>query len=337
MRHFIFAVILVAILTVLVIFGLDQIQILPEQASLQAESIDWLFDIHFIAIAFLFSLIVGFMLYSIIFFRRKKGDYSDAEHVEGNMALETTWTVIPLIVVIGISFIGAQVLDDVQRVDPQALEVTVVGSQWNWRFEYPDHGISSTTLGLPVDQQTLLTLTSIDVIHSFWIPEFRVKQDALPGGEEYYRELRITPTKTGEYTLRCAELCGTQHAYMLADVLIMEPDEFDNWVEGLVSSVPEFPEERGRLWAEQYGCLACHSTDGSQLVGPTWLNVYGSVEELQGGTEVLVDDDYIRESIRNPGAQLVTGYDNLMPADIGADLTDEQVDDIIAFMQSLSE
>ncbi len=337
MKHFVFAVIFVAILTVLLIFGLNQVQLLPEQASLQAVSIDTLFSVHFVIIAFLFALIVGFMVYSIIFFRRKADDDTDAEHIEGNMKIETAWTVIPLIVVIVVAFYGAQILDEVRRVDPQAVEVKVIGSQWNWRFEYPEYGFSSSTLGLPVDEQTMLTLTSIDVIHSFWIPEFRVKQDALPGGEAYHRELRITPNKTGGYTLRCAELCGTRHAYMLADVLVMEQDDFEAWADEMANSIPEFPEERGRLWAEQYGCLACHSVDGSELVGPTWLNVYGSVENLQDGTSQLVDDAYIYESIRQPGLKLVAGYEDQMPADIGQDLTDEQINDIIAFMQSLSE
>lgn len=334
MKHFILAAILVAVLTVLVILGLEQIELLPEQASLQAVSIDWLFGLHFKVIAFLFALIVGFMLYSIFVFRRKEGDTSDGEHIEGNTPLEVVWTVVPLGIVLYFSFLGAQVLGDVERVDPQALEVEAIGSQWAWRFEYPEFGLTSTDLVLPVDQQALITLSSTDVIHSFWVPEFRVKQDALPGSD---REMRITPTEIGEYTVRCAEICGTQHAYMLAPVIVMAEDDFQAWVDEQLASIPDDPVERGRLWAEQNACLSCHSTDGGKLVGPTWLNVYGSTEELENGTSVTVEDDYIRKSIVDPMSQIVAGYPPAMPAALSEDLTDDQIDDIIEFIKSLKE
>lgn len=334
MKHFILAAILVAVLTVLVILGLEQIDLLPEQASLQAVSIDWLFGLHFKVIAFLFALIVGFMLYSIFVFRRKEGDTSDGEHIEGNTPLEVVWTIVPLGIVLYFSFLGARVLGDVERIDPQALEVNAIGSQWAWRFEYPEYDLTSTDLVLPVDQQALITLSSTDVIHSFWVPEFRVKQDALPGSE---REMRITPTEIGEYTVRCAEICGTQHAYMLAPVIVMAEDDFQAWVDEQLAAVPDDPVERGRLWAEQNACLSCHSTDGGKMVGPTWLNVYGSTEELEDGTSVTVDEDYIRESIMDPMSQIVAGYPPAMPASLSENLTDEQIDDIIEFIKSLKE
>ncbi len=334
MKHFILAAILVAVLTVLVILGLEQVELLPEQASLQAVSIDWLFGLHFKVIAFLFALIVGFMLYSIFVFRRKEGDTSDGEHIEGNTPLEVVWTVVPLGIVLYFSFLGAQVLGDVERIDPRALEVEAIGSQWAWRFEYPEYGLTSTDLVLPVDQQALITLSSTDVIHSFWVPEFRVKQDALPGSE---RDMRITPTEIGEYTVRCAEICGTQHAYMLAPVIVMPEDDFQAWVDEQLAAIPDDPVERGRLWAEQNACLSCHSPDGGKLVGPTWLNVYGSTEELEDGTSVTVDDDYIRKSILDPNAQIVAGYPAAMPAALSEGLSDDQIDDIIEFIKSLKD
>jgi cytochrome c oxidase subunit II len=334
MKHFILAAILVAVLTVLVILGLEQINLLPEQASLQAVSIDWLFGLHFKVIAFLFALIVGFMLYSIVVFRRKEGDTSDGEHIEGNTPLEVIWTVVPLGIVLYFSFLGAQVLGDVERIDPQALEVNAIGSQWAWRFEYPEYGLTSTELILPVDQQALIILSSTDVIHSFWVPEFRVKQDALPGSD---REMRITPTEVGDYTVRCAELCGTQHAYMVAPVVVMQTADFENWLADQAAAIPDDPVDRGRLWAEQNACLSCHSTDGSKLVGPTWLNVYGSQEELENGTTVTVDDDYIIKSIYDPSLQIVAGYPPAMPVALADNLSEEQIGDIIEFIKSLKE
>jgi cytochrome c oxidase subunit 2 len=301
----------------------------------QAEPIDFLFDIEFKIIAFLFALIVGLMIYSIVVFRRRPGDDTDADHVEGNPRLEVLWTIAPLATVLYLSFLGAQVLGDTLRADPQPLEVRVVGSQWSWRFEYPLEGISSTELRLPVNKQALLRLTSTDVIHSFWVPEFRLKQDALPGGEDMIRELRITPKNTGEYTVRCAELCGTQHATMTAPVLVLPQEDFLAWVDEQVGAVSDDPVERGQGWADQFGCLACHTTDGTQSVGPTWQGIFGHQVTLADGTTVEVDEAYLRESILNPGAKVVEGYQNIMPANIAQDMTNEQIDDVIEFIKSL--
>ncbi|MFU8773049.1 MAG: cytochrome c oxidase subunit II, partial [Anaerolineales bacterium] len=195
-----------------------------------AQYIDELFNIHFLAIVVLFALIVGLMVFSILVFRRKPGDKTDGPHVEGSSNLEVIWTIVPLIAVLVIAFVGADVLGAVERPEPRPLEVRVVSSQWNWLFEYPDYGIISPELVLPIDQQALLLLTSTDVIHSFWVPEFRVKQDALPGGEDMVRPLRITPTQIGNYKVLCAELCGLGHADMRADIRVVSQDEFDEWV-----------------------------------------------------------------------------------------------------------
>lgn len=334
MKHFVIAAILVVIVTALLIAGLDRVQILPVQASLQANSIDSLFNLEFKVIAFLFSLIVVFMVYSIIFFRRKRGDDSDAAHIEGNRNLEVIWTLAPLVTVLFFAYLGGESLAETLRPDPQALEIDVTASQWSWRFEYPDTGIVSTELRLPVDKQVLLRLSSTDVIHSFWVPEFRVKQDALPGGQDFIRDLRITPTEIGNYKVRCAELCGLQHAYMLADVKVVSQADFDQWVNEQ-TSVSDDPVVRGRQYAEQYGCLACHSTDGSTLVGPTWQGVFGHEVTLEDGSTVVADEAYLRESILNPGAKIVSGFQNIMPPNIAADMSDAQLADIIEYIKSL--
>ncbi len=334
MKHFVVAGFLVFVLTGLLILGAGQVRLLPIAASAQAQPIDQLFRLMFIAIAFLFSLIVVFMLYSIVVFRRRKGDESDARHVEGNTRLEVTWTTIPLIIVLGLSFLGARSLADVERADPKALEVNVIGMQWTWRFEYPRYGIVSNELVLPVNKQAILYLSSQDVIHSFWVPEFRVKQDLLPGGEEFVRTLRITPTEIGSYKVRCAELCGIRHAYMESPVVVVSQADFDVWV-AQQTGEPTDPVERGRKWANQYGCLSCHSLDGTKLVGPTWLGLFGSQVKLADGRTVTADEAYIIESIRNPGAAIVEGYPNIMPANVGQDLSDERIQDIIAFLKPL--
>jgi cytochrome c oxidase subunit 2 len=308
--------------------------LLPQQASLQAVAIDGLFRIDFIAIAILFSLIIGLLVYSIIAFRRRKDDDSDGPHIEGNTRLEVVWTLLPLGFVLFLAYYGSSILGEVEAPDPQPLRVDVIGAQWSWRFEYPDYGIISTELVLPVNKQALLNMSSSDVIHSFWIPEFRVKQDLLPG-EGFEKELRITPIELGDYKVRCAELCGREHYNMLAPVQVLSQDDFEAWVASKTEAVSDDPVMRGEQVAQQYGCTACHSSDGSELAGPTWLGVYGSTESLTDGSTVLVDREYVIESIREPGKKIVQGYQNIMPANIGADLTDEQLDDLVAYIESL--
>jgi cytochrome c oxidase subunit 2 len=334
MKHAIAAGLLVVVLAVAGFFALESLELLPQSASLQAVPIDNLFRLDFSAIVVLFALIVGLMVYSIIIFRRREGDTTDGPHIRGNMKLEIAWTVVPLGFVLYLAFMGSLALGRTTAADPKPLRVDVVGSQWAWRFDYPDLGITSTELFLPVNKQALLTLSSTDVIHSFWVPEFRVKQDALPG-EGFERELRITPSKVGEYKVRCAELCGRQHYNMLAAVKVLSQGDFDAWVQSMVTAIPEDPVARGDLWTQQFGCRACHSIDGSPLVGPTWKGIFGTQEELTDGTTVTVDAEYIRNSIRDPGAQIVAGFQNLMPANVGAELTDDQIADIAAFLESL--
>lgn len=338
--HLIIAFVITLITTALLIYSWDYIRILPLAASAQAQPIDRLFHLEFMVIAFLFSLIVVFMLYSIIMFRRKRGDDTDAEHIEGSSSLELIWTIAPLITVMIFAYLGGDALAQTLAMEPRALRVDVTGRQWTWSFAYPDYGFVSDQLYLPVDRQAVLRLSSADVIHSFWVPEFRVKQDALPGGQEFVRELRITPTELGEYKVRCAELCGLQHTYMESPVVVVSEQDFEAWVIE-ESGLPDDPVERGQRWATQYGCLSCHSVDGTKIVGPSWKGVFGSTETMTDGSTVLVDEAYIIESILNPNAKIVQGYQaGLMPQQFidpvtRLPITDQQIEDIIAFIQSL--
>jgi len=334
MRHLIIASILVILVTALLIVGLGYVHLLPVEASLQAVPIDWMFGLEFKVIAFLFALIVVFMLYSIVVFRRKPGDTTDARHIEGNTKLEVTWTVIPLITVLVFSFLGARTLADTQAIGDSVIEINVISSQWSWRFQYPGSGIVTNELHLPVGKQALLHLSSLDVIHSFWVPEFRVKQDALPGGENFIRDLRVTPTRIGDYKVRCAEMCGLRHAYMEAPVIVQSDADFQAWVSAQ-TGVSANPVDRGQKWYTAFGCKACHSIDGTPLVGPTWKGLYGSQVTFSDGTSGAADDAYLLESIRNPAAKIVQGFQNIMPANIAAQMTDDQVRDVIAFIKTL--
>jgi cytochrome c oxidase subunit 2 len=333
MKHFVIVAILVIISTFLVKVGLDAVGLLPVEASAQAVPIDRLFNVEFWLISFLFSLIVVFMLYSIVVFRRKPGETGDGAHIEGNTTLEVLWTLAPLATVLAIATLGAQALADTRRIDPQAMVVQVTAGQWFWKFEYPDYGVTSTTLNLPVNKQVLLQMKSEDVIHSFWVPEFRVKQDVLPGR---FTELRITPSKEGQYKVRCAELCGTSHALMEDPVVVMAEGDFKNWITDQQKLASASPADRGKKLAAENGCAACHSVDGSRIIGPTWKGLSGSDVEFADGTTAKADDAYLKAFILNPNARQIKGFPlNVMPSDFREKLTDDQINDIIEYIKSL--
>ena len=333
MLHFIIVGVLVIVMAVLTYFGLDSLHLMPVEASAQAVSIDWLWDYQVIAMSFLFSLIVVPLLYSLFVFRRKKGDTSDAEHVEGNNTLEVVWTVIPLIAVLTFAYMGAYSLGETRRVDPNAMIVNVKASQWNWGFEYPEYGFTSNELYLPVGKQVLLRMQSTDVIHSFWVPEFRVKQDIVPGR---ITELRITPNLPGAYKVRCAEICGSSHAYMESPVQAVSQASFDQWAaeQKAAALAAQTPEGRGQLLVNANGCGGCHSVDGTNLPGgPTWKGLFESDVKLADGSTVKADEAFLIESIKDPPAKVVQGFQpNGMPV---FPLKDSEIADIVAYIKTL--
>jgi cytochrome c oxidase subunit II len=335
MKHFVIVGVLVILSTVLVNWLLNNIGLLPAAASLQAGPIDQLFSTHFIFISFLFSLITVFLVYSIVVFRKRDGDPEDGAHFSGSNRLEIAWTIVPLATVLYIAFLGSQSLAEIRREDPQAMVVNVTAGQWFWSYEYPEHGITSSSLYLPVDRQVLLRLSSLDVIHSFWVPEFRVKQDVLPG-ENLVKELRFTPTIVGEYTNRCAEMCGGAHAYMNSPVIVLDQADFDAWLDEESGQVTQDPAVRGMRISEQSGCIGCHSVDGSTSVGPTWVGLYGSQRQLTDNTTMVADEEYLYIGIVDPNEHIPVGYPpNVMPRNYDELLTDQQIEEIIAYIRSL--
>ena len=332
MLHFFIVGILVILTSFLTYFGASNFLHMPIAASAQAVPIDWLWDLQIKVMSFLFALVVVPMLYSLIAFRSKKGDTSDGEHFEGNTPLEIGWTILPLIAVVMMAYIGAGNLADVRRADPDAMVVNVTGSQWAWKFEY-ENGVVSDELHAPVGKQILLKMTSRDVLHSFWVPEFRVKQDLVPGRTT---ELRITPSLEGEYQVRCAELCGTSHAFMRGPIVVSSQADFDAWMGDQVALVDalDSPEGRGEALAKANGCAGCHSVDGTQSPnGPTWFGLSGSEVTLSDGTTVTADDGFIFESIKDPQAKIVAGFETQLMPDFG--LSDEQINDLVAYIKTI--
>jgi cytochrome c oxidase subunit II len=268
-------------------------------------------------------------------FRRRPGDMEDAAPVHGNTTLEIAWTAAPLIIVLALGIYGAGQLLRINRAAAQPeLVVDVVGVQWAWSFSYPEQGLTSSTLMLPVNQPALFRLQSVDVIHSFWVPEFRIKMDAIPGT---INELRITPTQPGDYRALCSELCGTAHAYMTAPVMVVEPAEFEAWVaeQQELAGAAGAQAARGQQLAGQLGCLGCHTLDGNPSVGPTFKGLFGSERPLNDGATVTADEAYLVESILDPAAVMVDGFSPLMPQNFADRTTEEDVQALVEFIKSV--
>lgn len=336
-KHFVIVAVIIAITAVVTVFGLSQIRWQAEPASTQARSVDSLLAIELVAIGFLFALVMVFMLYSLVAFRQRKGEEKEGDHFEGNTKLEITWTVIPLITVLALAVLGARGLTEATAARAGELTVKVTAFSWGFTYAYPDQGIeASPILYLPVDQPILLDLNSVDtdVIHDFWVPEFRVKQDLVPGVPT---TLRITPNKEGEYTVLCDELCGTGHTNMQSPVKVVSAAEFDAWVaEQQPSTDPAEMAALGQELATSQGCIACHNVTGDPGgIGPSWKGLFGHEAELADGATVTADEAYITESIVNPMAKVVAGYQPIMPASYGAVLTEQQIAYIVEYIKSL--
>ncbi|MCA9978453.1 MAG: cytochrome c oxidase subunit II, partial [Anaerolineales bacterium] len=215
-KHLIIVAVLIVLTTLalkFLVFG-PMFQ-LPVRASAEGTLIDTMFQGHFWMISFLFALIMVIMLYAVVVFRRRPGDETEGPHVHGSTVLEIIWTVVPVVAVIGFGVWGTVTLGQLLEAKPNEMVIEVTGKQWQWSFSYPEQDVRSPQLYLPVNQPVVLQMTSQDVLHSFWVPEFRVKQDLVPGRTT---TLRFTPTLAGDYKVRCAEICGLEHANMLADV-----------------------------------------------------------------------------------------------------------------------
>lgn len=360
-RHLATATLLVFVATVAVYYAVVAMFPIMTVASVEGAMTAPLFTAHYWVISFLFSLITVFILYSVVVFRQKEGEDLDGYYTHGNTALEIAWTVAPIGVVLAFAFWGSNMLIEMTSTenDADAWVVNVTGYKWAWQFEYPEAGKTIGQFVVPVGRPVLLNLESEDIIHSFWVPEFHVKQDLLPGTN---KQLRFTSTMTNEQIaadmgnadyqplVRCAEICGTSHAYMLANVFSMADEAAALQKIEDLSKLPSDPAERGAFYYESLGCASCHSLDGSLdgFSGPTWQGIYGREEELVTGEIVIVDDAYIESSIYDPNAQIVAGYaPGVMTqtfeqqfADVTAEYAADDIEvdivaELIAFMKTL--
>ena len=326
----------------LLIFGMDvgAQDLLPPTASSFAEDIDLIFWVILGITTFFFILVFVLLIYFMIRYRAKKPG-EEGINFHGHLGLEIAWTIIPAVLFVAIAIYSADVLNQMDNPPEGALVVQVEGVQFGWNFAYEANtpsGFVTTqnTLHLPVNEPVVLEIISKDVLHSFWVPAFRLKQDALP---DSMRILWFEPTLEGTYPVICAELCGSGHSDMLAKVIVESRAEYDAWLQDEVDRIAgqDPAVQRGEQVATELGCLACHSKDGTRTVGPSWLDLFGKEESLDDGTTAVVDEAYLIESIRDPNAQIVATYFANIMQPYGPDaVSDEQLSDIIAYIRSLT-
>lgn len=299
----------------------------PELASTFAWQIDGLYFLM-VALSLLFCvLIAGAIVFFSIRYRRRSED-ERPKPVHGSIPLEIAWSVIPLIMSLGIFFLGAELYFRMYTVPENAIDIYAVGKQWMWKIQHPEGKREINELHVPVGQPVTMTMTSEDVIHGFSIPAFRVKRDVVPGR---YTTMWFEATKVGEYHLFCAEYCGTQHSTMIGKVIVMEQNDYQSWLGGGVSG--ESMVEAGERQFQQLGCHTCHKSQSGGR-GPTLVGVFGSPVQLTSGEVVVADESYLRESVLTPQASIVNGYKPIMPTFQGQ-ISEETLLQLISYLKSL--
>lgn len=298
----------------------------PEQASSVAPLVDGLY-LFLVVVTGAVSLLIWLVIFYFAIKYRRRPDNELAQEQEPPAILEMTWTVIPLVVFIGIFVAGAWVFLRMQVVPRNALEVYATGRQWMWKFQHPTGQREINELHVPVGRAVKITMASEDVIHSLWFPVFRVKADVLPNR---YRTMWFEATKTGRFHIFCAEYCGTSHSGMIGSVIVMEPTDYQRWLaggtEGSLAS-------QGEKLFQKYACNTCHMDNGTGR-GPMLAGAYGKTRPLSDGSNVVIDDNYIRESILHPQAKIAAGFQPVMPTFQGQ-VSEEDLIRLLAYVKSL--
>jgi cytochrome c oxidase subunit 2 len=286
---------------------------------------------------YVFLLLISVMVSALIFtlilvfairFRRQKG--VEAEQIEGSLPLELTWSIMPLFVFLFIFGWGAVIFFQMRTPPKDASTIYVVAKQWMWKLEHEEGIREINSLHIPVGRNVKLIMTSQDVIHSFYVPAFRVKQDVVPGR---YTTMWFKATKPGTYHLFCAEYCGTQHSGMIGEVVVMEAAQYQAWLAG--GGATGTMASNGESLFQQLGCATCHRSD-TQGRGPNLAGLFGKRVAISDGTTVVADEGYIRESILVPTAKIVSGFKPIMPPFQGL-VTEEQLNALVAYVKSLGQ
>lgn len=327
---------------------------MPPQASTIAADSDFVFYFIYWTCVVFFAIMMGAIGYFVLAYRQKS-ENDKVPLMKGSHTLEIGWSLIPAVFMAAMFWMGFEVWVDLAVPPADSMEVRVTGQKWAWTYSYKHDGkivkvagddaeckkeIGDPTrdiecnapLRVPAGKPVKLVMNSIDVLHSFYIPDFRVKKDVVPGR---YTVLWFEAPEPGEHNVFCTEYCGDKHGYMYSKVIVMPPAEFDAWLSSEASNVVDGPRPGDKIFAQE-GCTGCHSIDGTPGVGPSLKGLYGKQEELADGSTVLADDNYIRESILVPGAKVVKGYAPSMPPFQGR-LSDDEVSNLIDYIKTLGE
>ena len=309
---------------------LRAIQLPKIQGSDFAKEIDFVYMSIFWLSVVLFLGIVGAAAYFSWRYRYVEGRATP--HQTHNTTLEILWSVLPLLLCVGLFFWGLVGYMKFAVAPGEAMEITVTGEKWLWSFEYPDGTRSAGEMHVPIGKPVHLVMGSKDVLHDFFIPDMRIKRDIVPGR---YTEIWFTPTVMGEHLSTCAEYCGKGHSDMKAKVFVDTQEKYEEWIAtGGTEWMSYPPEEWGKIQWKAKGCESCHNLDGTRSKGPSWKAIAGKMEKLQGGQSVLVDDNYLRESMLQPQAKIVEGFEPVMPTFQGL-LKEPDIRGLIAFIKSL--
>ncbi len=308
------------------------------KASNFVQGVDTAFLI-ILGISFLF--LIGLTVVMLVFiFKYNNKKNPKATQIKGSLKLEIVWTIVPFLLTMLMFYYGWAGWKPMQKAPKDAMEITVYGRMWNFTFEY-DNGKRTDTLYLPKDKPIKLNLVAMDVLHSLYIPAFRVKQDMVPGKENNF--MWFEPQKLGTYELYCAEYCGLQHSYMYSYVKVMEAADFENWIADtthLAASAAELesPAVTGNRIMQNIGCFACHSKDGARLVGPSFKGIWGIERKVTSGKEsrvVKVDEEYIKTSIYDPNADIVDGFSKGLMLSYEGQLSEDDISNIIEYLKTI--
>ncbi len=306
---------------------------LPARASSVAAGVDGVFGALFWLSVFFLVLIVGVTILFVVRYRARPGRVAPEPSRSHDTRLELVWSLVPLALLMGLFGMSTRTWLHMVRGDGaggRPLEVHVTARRWSWWFDH-DGGRGAADLHVVAGRPAELVLASADVIHSLYVPAFRLKQDVVPGR---YTRMTFTPTLAGTYPVLCAEYCGTDHSRMLSRVVV-HPDQrsYDAWVQEGQAAVASLA-DHGRQVFAQRGCAGCHSLDGTRRVGPSLKGIWKKRERLSDGGEVVVDEEYLRESLVKPGAKIVAGFPNVMPPVV---LDERDLAAMVAYLKTLSE
>jgi cytochrome c oxidase subunit 2 len=311
----------------------------PQQASNFVAGVDLAFFV-ILGVAIFFLILLTIIM--LVFIRKyRKDKHPKAIQNEGSNKLEALWTGIPLILVLVMFYFGWMGWKPMTNPPEEAMHVKAIARMWNFRFEY-ENGKFSDTLIVPINEPVILDLVALDVLHSLYIPAFRVKEDMVPGQD---KQMWFIPGTEGEFDLFCTEYCGLEHSYMFTAVQVIPKEDFDSWMEDTTAVAPVIDTElsladQGKQVLTRNGCNACHSSDGSKLVGPSYLGGWGGTRTVVSGREeieVPIDEEYIKRSIYDPNAEIVKGYNSGLMLSYEGLVTEEEVELIIEYLKALNE